>query len=121
MYMVENGERKIPYMKAIITSIAVIFALFHLYTAAMGRFGALQLRSVHLGFALVLIFLTTSLRQYVKSGKYWPIYIGVILSILSMIVCLYVFQAYYSMSEIAGNIQTLDVIVGIILVVLLLE
>ncbi len=43
--------------KITIGVIGVLFACFHLYTAAFGQLPALQQRSVHLSFALVLAFL----------------------------------------------------------------
>jgi len=39
-----------------ISGLAVLMALFHLYTSGFGRFPALQQRSIHLAFALILTF-----------------------------------------------------------------
>ena len=47
----------------LITITAVVMALFHLYTAGFGRFPALQQRSIHLAFALILTFYLYPIRR----------------------------------------------------------
>ena len=47
----------------LISVIAVAMALFHLYTAGFGRFPALQQRSIHLAFALILTFYLYPVRK----------------------------------------------------------
>ena len=46
-----------------ITVVAVAFCLFHLYTAATGPLTAFEQRVVHLTFGLMLVFLTTPLKE----------------------------------------------------------
>jgi len=48
-----SGVKKVALL---ISIVAVAMALFHLYTAGFGRFPALQQRSIHLAFALILTF-----------------------------------------------------------------
>lgn len=45
-------------LAAVITLIAVVFAVFQLWMSAFGALATLQLNYTHLGFALVLVFLT---------------------------------------------------------------
>ncbi|MGB3261721.1 TRAP transporter permease [Paenisporosarcina sp.] len=98
------------------------FSLFQLYTAIFGQYTAYLQRSIHLGFALSLIFL---LFPAFKKGKKEkrnkvPIY-DIILSLLAVVVGLYwpIMQQelYYSV----GNLSPLDLTVGILAVVLTLE
>ena len=41
----------------IISVVAIAMSAFHLYTSGFGRFPALQQRSIHMAFGLVLTFL----------------------------------------------------------------
>ena len=47
----------------IITFIGVLMALFHLYTAGFRLYPAMQQRTTHLVFALVLVFLVFPFRK----------------------------------------------------------
>jgi len=98
------------------------FSLFQLYTAIFGQYTAYLQRSIHLGFALSLIFL---LFPAIKKGSATrrnkiPFY-DYILSLLSVGVGLYwpimADELYFRV----GNVTTLDLIVGILAVLLTLE
>ncbi|MGD8292249.1 MAG: hypothetical protein PVF37_11130, partial [Desulfobacterales bacterium] len=52
----------------LISITAVAMAVFHLYTAGFGRFPALQQRSIHLAFALILTFYLYPVRKKGGSG-----------------------------------------------------
>jgi len=57
------GDRTLaPYLRRIAAVIAVVYALFHVYTAGFGNLPSLMQRSTHVGFALVLAFLLYSAR-----------------------------------------------------------
>ncbi|MDX5370796.1 MAG: TRAP transporter permease, partial [Alphaproteobacteria bacterium] len=57
------GDRTLgPALRSAAGWIALAFAVFHLYTAAFGNLPSLIQRSVHVGFALVLVFLLFSAR-----------------------------------------------------------
>ncbi len=61
--MMAKYDREFAYRKLegiwakIVFVIAVIWSSFQLYTATMGSLPPLQQRSIHVGFALVLIYL----------------------------------------------------------------
>lgn len=52
-----DGSKTDSLLKRIITAVAVLFALFHLYTALFGSFISIKQRSIHVGAGLALYFL----------------------------------------------------------------
>jgi TRAP transporter 4TM/12TM fusion protein len=98
------------------------FSLFQLYTAIFGQFTAYLQRSVHLGFALSLIFLlfpAIKKEKGIKKDKV-PFY-DIVLSLLSVGVGLYWPIMQQELYFRVGNVTTLDLIVGILAVLLTLE
>lgn len=87
-YDAESRTRKLSgMMSKVIIGLLVAFSLFQIYTGAFGELTAYIQRTVHLGFALVLIFLLfparkTALRQKIAWYDY-------ILAVLAIIVCGY--------------------------------
>ncbi len=98
----------------LIAAIAVIFSLFQLYTSFFGIFPAFQQRVVHLSFALCLIFLLSQSKgarrviDYVMTGT-------------CMAIGIWSFAAYKELWLRGGAPATIDVIVGVILTVAVLE
>ncbi|QBP41676.1 TRAP transporter permease [Paenisporosarcina antarctica] len=97
------------------------FSLFQLYTAIFGQYTAYLQRSIHLGFALSLIFLLfPAIKKGNKTKRRIPFY-DYILSLLSIGVGSYwpimADELYYRV----GNVTTLDLVVGILAVLLTLE
>ena len=109
----------------IITFIGVLMALFHLYTAGFRLYPAMQQRTTHLVFALVLVFLIYPFR---KSKASPPKAADILFSILDIaLVCLAIFIGLYMMvdyeniSARAGGPNALDSIVSLIAIVLVIE
>lgn len=96
------------------------FTLFQLYTAINGQFTAYIQRSIHLGFALALIFLLFPARKkwVNKPSVHWYDYI---LALLSIVVGLYWPLFYDKIVSQAGSLTTIDFAVGIVAVILTLE
>ena len=96
--------------------VAVVFAVFHLYTSTFGLYTAVLQRITHLTFAVVLL----SLKQIEgKKGKksLFGTVSAVAIIVLSLISCVYMFLNYQGFVMRAGAETTLDlVIAGIILV-----
>ncbi len=116
----EFGKRKlkgIPY--AITYLIAFSMACFQLYTAFFGTLTATLQRSVHLTFAIVLCFL---FYPYSKKARRADLnLIDVLLAILAGTTCIYVAYNYQDLVTRIGNPTQLDLIMGILAVVLILE
>lgn len=99
--------------------VAVLWSLMQLYTAAMGVFPSTIQRAPHVGVALVLIFLLYPARKGKKNNKIpWYDYL---LSFLGFAVAAYHIVFYEDLVWRAGVYTDLDMIVGVIAVLLVLE
>lgn len=99
--------------------ILVSFSLFQLYTAIFGALDAMIQRASHLGFGLSLVYLLYPSRKSFSKTKLHPL--DVVLAILAASVCLYVLINYKELVLRSGRVNTADMIVGVIAVLLVLE
>ncbi|MCZ8536537.1 TRAP transporter permease [Paenisporosarcina quisquiliarum] len=98
------------------------FSLFQLYTAIFQQFTAYIQRSIHLGFALSLIFLLfPAIKRGSKLKRNKIPFYDYILSILSVGVGLYWPIMYNDLVFRVGNVTPLDLIVGVLAILLVLE
>jgi len=98
---------------------AVLWSLAQLYTAAFGVFPSTIQRAPHVGAALVLIYLLYPARKGTKSNKIpWYDYV---LAFLGFAVAAYHVIYYEELVWRAGLYTTMDMIVGIIAVLLVIE
>lgn len=119
-YDVESNTRNLSGIAAKIVFFGLLaFSLFQLYTGAFGQYTAYIQRTVHLGFALVLIFLLFPARK--KGKKTSVAWYDYILVILSIIVCGYWPVFYDSLVQKIGGINDVQVIIGGIAILLVLE
>ncbi len=110
-----------PKIAVFISITAVIMAIFHLYTAGFGRFPALQQRSIHLAFTLILTFFIYPIKKNAPAGK-WSMLINCIYSFGALAACGNIaFYIYYVLFERAGESTNLDIVFGSILILLVLE
>lgn len=108
-----------PTPKMIATVIAIIWTLFQLYTGIFGLLPAILQRSATMGFALVLTFI--GFRPF-KKGKNFDIsVIDWILAGLSVAVVAYLFITFDSLVTRGGSPNTMDVIMGCLAILLVLE
>ena len=103
----------------VVSVIAIAMSVFHYYTAAMGVLVAMQQRSIHLMFAMVLAFLLWPASKKLSRHKL-PWY-DVVLALLGVGVCLYLLVNYRALIFRAGLPTTLDIYVGIVAILLVLE
>ncbi|WP_087973714.1 TRAP transporter permease [Oceanobacillus rekensis] len=97
----------------------ILFSLFQIYTGIFGQYTAYIQRTVHLGFALSLIFLLFPARRKTKrSSVPWYDYVLVVLSI---IVCAYWPVFYETLVQKIGGIDNAQAIIGGIAILLVLE
>lgn len=75
---------RLDAIKFLIAALALFLALFHLYTGVFGTLDALLQRSIHLGVALVLVFLIHSDNGAAEEKPGLRNYVLVTLSILSV-------------------------------------
>lgn len=122
-YDPEAGTRKLTGIIGWIAFLGLLaFSLFQLYTAIFGVFTAQIQRTVHLGFALSLIFLLfPANRKKRQKGKLQIAWYDGILALLSVAVGAYWPLFFNDLVMSVGRLSTLDFIVGIIAIILVLE
>lgn len=106
-------------LKWIVIIGAISFSLFQLYTATFGTLASQLQRSIHLTFALGLIFLLYPIANKAKKDKL-PIYDAVLMA-TSVIVGLYWTFEYRELISRAGMYNTTDLIIGGLAILLVLE
>lgn len=120
-YDPESNTRDVQgIVKKIVFIGLLAFSLFQLYTAIFGQYTAYIQRSVHLGFALSLIFLLFPFRRKMAKKDKVPFY-DIILVLLSIGVGLYWPLMYEDLVLRIGRMTDLDMAVAIVAVLLTLE
>jgi len=98
---------------------SITLSLFHLYTAGFGSLPLIQQRSFHLAFVLFILFLLFPITK--KSSRKKMNIIDPILALTALLANFYVFYRYDLIAANSGILTTLDLIVGGILIVLVIE
>ncbi len=104
----------------IITAIAIIFSLWQVYTAAYAPFSSIVIRSVHVGFLLLMTFTLFRLRR-AESGKRAVPWYDWCLGGLAFLLGLYHWVFESDLIQRSGDPSTLDLAVGVAVLVLLFE
>ncbi|WP_068673954.1 TRAP transporter permease [Oceanobacillus sp. Castelsardo] len=119
-YDAESNTRNLTGISGWIVFIGLIaFSLFQLYTGAFGVYTAYIQRTIHLGFALSLIFLLfPAKRGMKKDGVIWYDWIFIVLSI---IVTGYWPVFYDTLVQQIGGIDNTQMVIGGIAILLVLE
>jgi len=99
--------------------VAIIFTTFQIYTASFGVLPAFKQRLVHLSFALAIVFLSYGISQ--KSKDILKKYMNYLLFITIVVIGVYGYLEYEFLWLHSGNPATIDVVMGITLVIVLIE
>lgn len=119
-YDTEANTRKLTGFAGWTVFILLIaFSLFQLYTGAFGAYTAYIQRTIHLGFALALIFLLFPAKRGAKKNK--VAWYDWILAILSVVVASYWPIFYEELVQKIGGIDQTQMIIGGIAILLVLE
>ena len=105
--------------KWLVFILSLLFAAVQLYSAFTGRIAATQLRPLHLGFVMMLVFLIYPISKKARRDTL-PIY-DIFLSALAMAVCLYIALQHVELANRINKNTPLDLWVGGLLIVLLFE
>ena len=97
----------------------IIISFYHFITCFVGAPATLKHRSLHVSMMLFLSFMLYPISDK-SSRKKLPIY-DIILSLLSLCITLYVWMDYPNIIARAGIINNMDLIIGTILVILVIE
>ncbi|MGB3367470.1 MAG: TRAP transporter permease [Acidaminobacteraceae bacterium] len=123
--MMAKFDREFAYRKLdginnkIVYAIAIIWSLFQLYTATFGLLPPVQQRSIHVGFALILIFLLYPRSKKDNSNKvkwYDMIFIAG-----SFGVVFYLFKNFEPLMFRAGAYTDMDFYISLLAVILVIE
>lgn len=107
---------------AVITVVAVAMSLMHLYTSGVRLFPAMEQRTMHLCFALILVFLIFPLKKFYKQVNTKILSsLDLIFICASFFIGIYMFMEYENISLREGIPNDLDVIVSTAAVFLTLE
>lgn len=99
--------------------ISIIISLYHFITSFAGAPATLKHRSLHVSMMLFMSFILYPFSDK-SSRRKLPVY-DAVLAVSSLFIALYVWVDYAHIIERAGIINTMDLIVGTLLVVLVLE
>jgi TRAP transporter 4TM/12TM fusion protein len=103
----------------ILTGVAVIMSVFHLYMAGLGTMPTNKQRMLHLAFTLVIIFLSYPFRK--TSQKSSGGIVDFLFAIAGLCVNIYIFLNIDDISAKAGLISQTDIMLGFLTLVLVLE
>lgn len=119
-YDKESAFRRLKgYQLRIVSAIAILFSLFQVYTGLMGVLPAQLQRSIHLTFVFVLVYLLyPSTSKMDKDHFHW---IDIALAVLGGTAGLYIAVNYKALLYRAGDYNTLDLLIGAIAILLVLE
>ncbi|CAK7032964.1 MAG: hypothetical protein DELT_00437 [Desulfovibrio sp.] len=104
----------------LVSALAVAMAVFHFYTSGFGLLPIQAQGAVHLSFALALTILLYPPSQKVRNKSFVPWY-DYILAILAVAGPMYLVVEYEALANRAGMPTDVDLIMGFLLILLLLE
>lgn len=107
------------FMAKIVAAIAIAFSIFQLYTAIFGILDAHLQRGVHLGFGLALVFLLYPTCKSWSRHKLHPF--DLLLAVLGAAAPAYIIYEYQNLVLRAGTVSDMDLAVGIIGIILVIE
>jgi TRAP transporter 4TM/12TM fusion protein len=121
-YDPEAGTRKLIGIMGWVVFLGLLaFSLFQLYTSVFGVLTAQLQRSIHLGFALALIFLLFPARKRDRGKKHKVAWYDMILAVASIVVGAYWPLMMDELVNRVGRLTQIDLIVGVLAILLVLE
>lgn len=105
------------YIRQLLRIIAILMSTFHFVTAFTGTLPAMEQRCIHVGFAMLLIFLQSYLNDKSKLGKYSALlfFVG------GFVGTAYVYDQWHSMMIRLAYPREMDMIMGVMTVLLVME
>ena len=120
--MTKNNKDQPAAIAQIVCVVAIGMALFQIYTAQFGLYSALVQRSVHLAFAIALVFLLYPINQKSNNTFSWPTrLIDWGLAIVGIITLVHIILSYKTLAMRGGEATAADLWLGSMLILLVLE
>ena len=113
--------------KWVIPTIGVIWSFFQLSIASWWILDTVFIRSIHLGFAMLIVYLNYPVFKETRLGlKFLSVKNRIppwdfVIAIIACLSAVYIAVDYYGVTERYGDPITRDIVIGLILLVLLLE
>ena len=125
----EEGIARRPegVTKWVIPTIGVIWCFFQLSIASWWILDTVFIRSIHLGFALLIVYLNYPVFKTTRLGlKFLSIKDRIppwdfVIAVIACFSAVYIAVDYYGVTHRAGVPNTRDIVVGLILLIMLLE
>ncbi|BCV25459.1 C4-dicarboxylate ABC transporter [Gelria sp. Kuro-4] len=119
-YDKESDYRRLQGPAArVVAAVAIAFSVFQLYTAVFGVLDAHLQRSIHLSFAMALVFLLyPSRKNWSRTQLHW---FDVLLAMAAAATPLYIVAFYQDLVLRAGRVTPTDLLIGALGVFLILE
>lgn len=108
-------------LNVVVTVLCVFWVAFQMYTASAGVFPALAQRSIHLNFALVIIFLTTSAHGKRTDGSGYASIDQIGLMIISAIPLFYISWNYLAIWTQTSDPSQFQIVLSYMLIIGLME
>ncbi len=119
-YDLESNYRRYDGLwKWIVSIIAISFSLFQVYTGMFGVFDDHIQRAIHLSFAMALVFILYPSRKSWPRDSMHPV--DAVLAVIAAAMPLYVVLFYQQLVYRSGLPTTMDMVIGILGVLLVLE
>lgn len=117
-----SGSRYLTVVRYTTLAVALSMSLYHLYIGFFGTPDAFTLRSTHVGFALVLCFLTLPMRaaDAGRGPRIWD-WALIALSLAATVYPVMVTDYIYSRFIYVDDLRTADIALGILLTLLVIE
>ena len=120
-----QGTSQRDFFGKLILLTGVAASLFHLYFSTIGLMSTIAVRSGHLIFAMVMIFLTyPALKQFssrAPATRWLVRTFDLFLAVLAVVAGMYIILIYPEMNQHLGNLTFWDKTFGVVMVVLTLE
>lgn len=104
-------------LEKVFSVVAICMSLYHLYAVIHPTFSAEQHSNIHLGFALVLVYLSSMLKRK-KAALCW---VDLLFIAGALVSAVYIHFSYLRLVTKVGVVNQTDKIVGIILLVVVIE
>ncbi|MFV9646728.1 MAG: TRAP transporter permease, partial [Desulfobacterales bacterium] len=118
------GQRNLEGIwKILLSAVAITFVSFQIYTGFAGPLPNLKQRAIHVGFALILTFLLMRPTRRKRGNTWGSLFLGIdiILILLAIISCGYIFFNYNWIMEHPAESTNIQLFLGTAALILALE
>ncbi len=112
------SKRLVQAIPKIMGTVAVAMALFQVLTAGFGTLASMEQRCIHVGFALVLIYLHAASKRE-KPDAAWCL--DILCALAAAAIAVYVYLNWYDMAVRIMFPKAADLLAGAVLIVLVLD